>query len=63
MHWLGYVLGLIVGATFGFWLHDFWQGDLTGIGASPPPAFDLFVPVALFMAATVALVVVTRRRS
>ncbi len=61
MHWLGYAFGLLVGGTFGFWLHDFWEGDLTGVGSPPPPTFDLFVPLALFLMTTIALAVIARR--
>ncbi len=60
MQWTGYALGILVGSTFGFWLHDFWEGDLTGVGASPPPSFDLFLPVGLFALAIVALVLIGR---
>ncbi len=62
MHWLGYVLGIVVGGTFGFWFHGFWEGDLTGVGSPPPPRFDLVVPVALFVVATAVLAIVVRRR-
>lgn len=62
MRWLGYVLGLVVGTVFGFWLHRFWEKDLVGTGASLPPSFDLYVPVALFVVATAALILVGRSR-
>lgn len=61
MPWLGYSLGLVVGGCFGFWLHDFWEGDLTGIGSPPPPSFDLYVPLTLFIVAVVTLRVLGKR--
>lgn len=61
MPWLGYAVGLFVGTTFGFWIHDFWAGDLTGVGSPPPPAFDLYVPAGMFVLATALLIVVSRR--
>ncbi len=62
MVWLGYALGLVVGTTFGFWLHKFWESDLTGVGSPQPPTFDLFVPVVFFVLAIVALGFAARRR-
>ena len=61
MRWLGYVMGLFVGAVFGFWLHAFWAKDLTGLGSPNPPSFDLYVPGGLFVLATGLLVVLARR--
>ena len=62
MRWLGYVVGLLVGTVFGFWVHDFWEGDLTGIGTPPPPSFDLYVPLALFVLGTIAVGMIGRNR-
>ena len=61
MHWLGYVVGLIVGTTFGVWLQRFWEHDLEGVGASPLPSFDLIVPLVLLILGVVMLGVLNRR--
>ena len=62
MHWLGYGLGIVVGTTFGVWLHRFWEHDLAGVGAGSLPAFDAYVPAALFALGAVILTAVGRRR-
>ena len=61
MRWLGYALGLVVGATFGLWMYDFLE-QLTGIGGSGPPSFDFYVPLILFIVATGILIVAGRNR-
>jgi hypothetical protein len=61
MRWAGYSVGLLVGTVLGYWLHGFWQGDLTGVGSPPPPEFDLAVPVVVFALATAALAMAGRR--
>lgn len=60
MRWVGYVLGLTAGGVLGYWVHDFWEGDLTGVGAARPPSFDFYVPLLVFVLATVF--VATRRK-
>ena len=61
MRWLGYGLGLLVGGVGGFWLHGFWEGDLTGVGSPAPPSFDFYVPLILFVIAVATLIAVGRR--
>jgi hypothetical protein len=59
--WLGYFLGVCAGALLGYWAHDFWEGDLTGVGAGPPPSLDLYVSVAALVLSVVALAFIKRR--
>ena len=62
MHWLGYIVGLIVGTTFGVWLQRFWEHDLEGLGSSPLPSVDPIVPLVLLILGAVMLGVLNRRR-
>ncbi len=60
MKWLGLIAGLVVGSTFGFWLHDIWR-EATAIGASRPPEFDFYVPLILLVVAIAGLAAAGRR--
>ena len=62
MHWLGYALGLVAGAGWGFWFYGIWEHDLTGIGSDPPPLWDFPVPFGLFLLTAGVLGLAARRR-